>query len=257
MSLLLVVFLGNVEKSPHKLTVGYLIVHGCGADEKKCMIVDMYKVGKMDVLALSETKVKVEGERKWEDERVIVSGVPDRHRAQSTKCVSLRMFWVKLKVSSEKIVIVGVYGPGMEKSENESNAFWECFNECINGLSENERIEVLDDMIAKVGNGEAFKVVRKYGVPGVNENGVRLVEVCSEMRLSIENTWFQMRLIQKYTKEGENRQERSLIDYVLVNEKSKNLVEDVNAYRGAAGDMSDHYLVEAKDKMKVFWKKKR
>ena len=162
-----------------------------------------------------------------------------------------------MKVAGEKIVIVAVYGPGMERSENERDAFWECFNECINGFSENERIVVLGDMNAKVGNREVYKVVGKYGVPGVNENGERLVEVCSERRLSIGNTWFQKRLIQKYTREGENGQERSLIDYVLVDEKSKKLLEDVNVYRGAAGGMSDHYLVEAKVRMKGFWKKER
>ena len=46
-----------------KLKVSCLNVHGCGADEKKCMIVDMFKERKMDVLALSETKVKGEGEQ--------------------------------------------------------------------------------------------------------------------------------------------------------------------------------------------------
>ena len=46
-----------------KLTVGCLNVCGCGADEKKCMIVDMFKERKMDVLALSETNVKGEGEQ--------------------------------------------------------------------------------------------------------------------------------------------------------------------------------------------------
>ena len=39
------------------------------------------------------------------------------------------MWWVKLKVAGEKIIIVGVYGPGMERSENEKDAFGECFNE--------------------------------------------------------------------------------------------------------------------------------
>ena len=121
----------------------------------------------------------------------------------------------------------------------------------------NERIVVLGDMNAKVGNREVDRVVGKYGVPGVNENGERLVEVCSERRLSIGNTWFQKRLIQKYTREGENGQERSLIDFVLVDEKSKNLLEDVNVYRGAAGGMSDHYLVEAKVRMKGFRKRER
>ena len=72
-------------------------------------------------------------------------------------------------------------------------------------------------MNAKVGNREAYRVVGKYGVQGVNENGERLVEVCSKRRMSIGNTWFQKRLIQKYSREGENRQERSLIMYLWMN----------------------------------------
>ena len=47
-------------------------------------------------------------------------------------------------------------------------------------------------------------MVGKYGVPGVNENGERLVEVCRERRLSIGNTCFQKRLIQKYARKAEN-----------------------------------------------------
>ena len=39
------------------------------------------------------------------------------------KCVTPRMLWVRLKVAGEKIVIVAVYGLGMERSENERDAF--------------------------------------------------------------------------------------------------------------------------------------
>ena len=39
------------------------------------------------------------------------------------KCISPRMLWVKLKVAGEKIVIVAMYGPGMERSENERCIF--------------------------------------------------------------------------------------------------------------------------------------
>ena len=35
-------------------------------------------------------------------------------------------------MAGDKILIVGVYGPGMERSENERDAFWKCFNKCIN-----------------------------------------------------------------------------------------------------------------------------
>ena len=44
------------------LIVGTLNVRGCGTNEKKCMIVDMFKERKMDVVVLSETKVKGKGE---------------------------------------------------------------------------------------------------------------------------------------------------------------------------------------------------
>ena len=256
-----------------KLTVGCLNVRGCGADEKKCMIADMFKERKMDVLALSETKVKGKGEREWESERLVVSGVSERCRAREGvavmikrslwgsvveyKCVSSRLLWVRMKVAGERIVIVGVYGPGMERSENEREVFWESLNECLSTFDDNERIVVLGDLNAKVGDRGVDGVIGKYGVPGVNENGERLVEVCIERRLSVGNTWFQKRMIQKYTREGENGQERSLIDYVLVDERSKRFLEDVNVYRGAAGGMSDHYLVEAIVRMKGVVKRER
>ena len=56
-------------------------MRGCNKDEKKCMITDMFKERKLDVLALCETKVKGKGEREWEGQKVIVSGVDERCRA--------------------------------------------------------------------------------------------------------------------------------------------------------------------------------
>ena len=250
--------------------MGTLNVRGCGMDEKKCMIADMFKERKMDVLVLNETKVKGKRETEWEGERVVVSGVDERCRAREGvavmikrklwgkvseyKCVSSRLMWMRMKVAGEGVVIVGAYGPGMEKSENERETFWEMLNECLSGFRENERIILLGDLNAKVGDHEREGVLGRYGVPGMNENGERLVEVCTERRLIVGNTWFQKKLIAKYTREGENGQERSLIDYVIVDEKSKKLLEDVNVYRGAAKGMSDHYLVEAKVRMRGFCK---
>ena len=53
-------------------------------------------------------------------------------------CVSSRIMWVRMKVAGEKVVVVGVYGPGMERNENEREVFWESLNECLSGFSENE-----------------------------------------------------------------------------------------------------------------------
>ena len=49
--------------SPQTLVVGALNVRGCSTSEsKRCKIGDMFKRRKMDVLALSETKMKGKGE---------------------------------------------------------------------------------------------------------------------------------------------------------------------------------------------------
>merc|ERR1712105_51168 len=46
--------------------------------------------------------------------------------------------------------------------------------------------------------------------------------------------------------ERENGDERSLIDYVLIESKYKSCLKDVSVRRGAAGGMSGNYLVEVK-----------
>ena len=126
-------------KGKKKLSLGTLNVRGCNMSEKKCMIVDMFKERKLDVLALCETKVKGRGVLEWEGQHVIVSGVNERciaregvaliltgrlwGRVVEYKSVSSRLVWVKLKFGRENLIIISVYGPGMEKSENERDRF--------------------------------------------------------------------------------------------------------------------------------------
>ena len=176
------------KKQHSLLDLGVLNVRGCGMDEKKCMVVNVFKERKLDIMALSETKVKGSGLREWEGQRVIVSGVSERCRAREGvavmisgrmwgkvvdyKCLDSRIMWVKLKLDGEIVVVMSVYAPGMEKKEDERERFWARFSECIGGFESNERVIVLGDMNAKVGDREREGIVGKFGVPGTNENGV-------------------------------------------------------------------------------------
>ena len=45
-------------------------------------------------------------------------------------------------------------------------------------LSRRNYVVVLGDLNARVGDGEVEGVVGKYGVPGGNESGERLVNMC-------------------------------------------------------------------------------
>ena len=134
------------ERSKRKLVLlqtlilGSLNVRGCGTIEsKREEIGRMFDRRRIDVLALSETKMKgkcevmfggvvgrmsgIEGERARQGVGLLLS---DRVKqcVIEWKEVNARMMWVKLKVSGETLVCISAYGPGSERDENERNEFW-------------------------------------------------------------------------------------------------------------------------------------
>ena len=86
----------------------------------------------------------------------------------------------------------------------------------------------MGDLNAKIGDRERGDLVGKFGVPGVNENGECLLELCEERRLSVGNTWFEKKLINKYTWQRENGEDRSLLDVILVQYKWKKFFDGCN-----------------------------
>ena len=113
--------------------------------------------------------------------------------------MSSRLIWLTMTLGYERWVFVGAYGPG---SEQERNDFREELSECLSSLRTDENVILLGDLNRRVGNEEIDGVTGKFGVPGVNENGERLIEVCSDLGLLIGNTCFKKRMIHKYTWKG-------------------------------------------------------
>ena len=123
---------------------------------------------RMDVLVLSETKMRGKGEVVFGDARGRISGVHGRMRAKEGvaivlseemwlnvkewKEVSSRMMWVRLAIGGERWVVVGAYGPGSEHSLEERRKFWDELNECVEGFERRERVVVCGDLNAKVGD---------------------------------------------------------------------------------------------------------
>ena len=115
------------------------------------------------------------------------------------KEVSERILWVKLKLDRKVWVFVSAYGPGNEKSEREREMFWNKLNECLEGFDVNMNVIVLGDLNARVGNEAIEKVMGTFGVPGRNGNGEKLLNLCCERELMIENSFFKKREIHKFT----------------------------------------------------------
>ncbi len=88
---------------------------------------------------------------------------------------------------------------------------------------------------------------------GVNENGEHLVDVCAERGLFLANTFFQHRMIHRYTwrRREDVGEEESLIDYIAVDERLRKDVMDAKVVRGALEGL-DHYAVV----VKMMWRDK-
>ncbi len=102
-------------------------------------------------------------------------------------------------------------------------------------------------------NEDAELKGRQWGIPGKNENGEWLVDVCAERGLFLTNTFFQHKNIHRYTwRRGNDYQQKGLIDYVAVDERLRKDVCDAKVVRGMF-DGSDHLAVLVKLKMKEKW----
>ena len=147
------------------------------------------------------------------------------------------------------LIFVSAYGPGCERSEEERELFWNELTRRVDGLSRRNYVVVLGDLNARVGAGEVEGVVGKYGVPGENGSGERLLDMCVEQELVIGNSFFKKKGINKYTwiRVANGRViERALLDYVLITKTMVGRLKYAHAFRGVAAGMSDHFLVEAK-----------
>ena len=106
------------------------------------------------------------------------------------KEASSRLMWVRVRMDRECWAFVSVYEPGCDRSEEERDEFWNGLTRCVDGLSTKNYVVALGDLNARVGDGEVEGVVGKHGVPGENESGERLLDMCVEQELVIGNSFF-------------------------------------------------------------------
>ena len=171
------------------------------------------------------------------------------------KEVSSRHMCVRVKIDRESLMFISAYGPGSEKSEEEIEESWNEFSECVGSFGRNESVVVHGDFNARVGNEVIEGIVGRHVVPGRNESGERLLEMCAEQELAVGNSWFKKKVVHKYTwlRISEGREvNKALMDYVLLPRRMLGRLFDVKLWR--RGGLPDHFLVEARLKLVGGWK---
>ena len=108
----------------------------------------------------------------------------------------------------------------------------------------------MGDMNAKVGSLAIGNIVGKFGLGERNERGERMIQFCTENKLTICNTWFQHHVRKRYTWKSPVDITRNQIDYIMVNERFKNSIKQAKAMP-EADISSDHIPFKIKMSLKL------
>jgi hypothetical protein len=101
----------------------------------------------------------------------------------------------------------------------------------------------MGDFSARVGNHPVAGRIGPEGEPVTNNNGILLKDFCTFNSLKISNTLFRHKNIHKYTWEA--RGTKSIIDYIIINNKLNDNIKHTRVFRGSEID-SDHMLAESR-----------
>jgi hypothetical protein len=113
----------------------------------------------------------------------------------------------------------------------------------MNSVPKEDKLIILGDFNARVGaDNSTWSPLGRYGVGNINDNGLRLLEFCTQNNLAITNTFFQQKLKHKATWYHPRSGHGHLIDFIIT--RKSNLADICNVKECG----TDHNLVRGKFK---------
>lgn len=215
----------------------------------------------IDILVTSEMKKKGNGCDNIDGTLLFWSGVGKDQRAKagigilikkqlknyikSWEPINERLIKIELEMYGRDIVIIGVYGPNDDSQIQDKEKFIDCLSENIQKIKHTKEIILAGDFNSRTGRKEKDSVIGSFGEEQRNDNGERLTELCELHNLKILNGFYKHKNIHKFTWTQETRNLRSIIDYIIIKQKTTICIKDIRVKRGPECG-SDHKLVVAK-----------
>ncbi len=162
--------------------------------------------------------------------------------AESNLCevssISKRIIQATFSGNPPTTIIVACAPTNAQHSSNENTAFYQDLRRAIDNVPPHNVLMILGDMNAKLSSNHMKHNVHTR----TNENGILLGELIHEKSLFIANDKFQKKLGKRWTFE-DPKNNRHLLDYILVNTKWRNSVTNAEAYSSFDSVGSDHRIV--------------
>lgn len=231
-----------------------------GLRNKEGEIIRELENRKQNIMVLTETKKKGNGMEIKGSYIHLYSGVQKHQRAKRGVSVLIKkklqkyitswepidenLIKVNISLYGHKTTVIGVYAISEDEPVHTKENFFNKLNDIIEGIGNTREIIIAGDFNSRTGQQTGNKIIGPHGENIINDNGLRLINICEQNSLQILNGFYKHKEIHKYTWHQETLQIKSIIDYIIVRQKTRLKTQDVRAYRGAA--QSDHYLVNSK-----------
>ena len=163
---------------------------------------------------------------------------------QTPQALSERVSYLRLGTVQGNILVISAYAPTLRADSTVKDSFYEDLEELIRSAGDKDRIVLLGDMNARVGDDhESWKgCLGCFGVGKMNENGQRLLELCSRQSLSITNSLFPGKVHRKKSWCHPRSKQWHQLDFVIVRQRDRTEVCNTRSYHSADCD-TDHSLV--------------
>lgn len=161
--------------------------------------------------------------------------------------INERLCTIRIKGRFFNVSLICAHAPTEDADEIVKDDFYYKLDVAYNSCPKHDIKIMLGDFNAKVGKENIFKgAIGSYSLhDNTNGNGMRLIDLATEMNMVISSTKFPHRRIHTATWVSPDQRTTNQIDHVLIDARHSSNIMDVRSFRGPNID-SDHYLVAAR-----------
>ena len=233
-------------------------------DARKTAIIDReLKRLNVDIAALQETRLPCSGSLKEKDYTFFWQGQEPHERrlhgvgfavrnsllstVEAPSSGTPRVLSLRLTTSSGPANILSVYAPTLCSTAEAKDKFYEELEAKIQQIPAKEHLFLLGDFNARVGADHDSwpRCIGRFGVGKLNDNGQRLLELCSFHDLCLTNTFFPTKPHHRVSWRHPRSRHWHQLDFVITRRTLLNEVLVTRSFHSADCD-TDHSLVASK-----------
>jgi len=108
---------------------------------------------------------------------------------------------IRMRTRAGYITVVSAYAPTLLASDEDKDEFYQQLSDLLTSIPAGHGIALLGVFITRIGAdaNSWTSVIGRFGVGKINENGQRLLELCSLLNLSVASSFFEGSLRSKVT----------------------------------------------------------